>query len=66
MLLEKGKLLSKQKNVLSAFSKYFGSIADSLNLFTWPDIIISLSDNNPMSAENGKVNFIIQMFDFHT
>ena len=48
MLLEKGKLLSKQKNVLSAFSKYFGSIADSLNLFTWPDIIISLSDNNPM------------------
>ena len=33
MLLEKDKLLSKQKNVASTFNKHIGSITDSLNLF---------------------------------
>ena len=65
MLFGKNKLLSKQKNVVSTFSKHFGSITDSLNLFSWPNII-SLSDNNPMSAEKDKVNFNIRKFAFHT
>ena len=34
MLLEKDKLLSKQKDVASTFNKHFGSITDSLNLFS--------------------------------
>ena len=34
MLLEKDKLLSKQKDVTSTFNKHFGSTADSLNLFS--------------------------------
>ena len=32
MLLEKVRLLSKQKDVVSTFNKHFGSIKDSLNL----------------------------------
>ena len=34
MLLEKDKLLSKQKDVTSTFNKHFGSITDLLNLFS--------------------------------
>ena len=37
MLFEKDKLLSKQKDVASTFNKHFGSITDSLNLFSWPE-----------------------------
>ena len=39
MLLEKGKLLSKQKDVASTFSKYLGSITDLINLFSWSEDI---------------------------
>ena len=35
MLLEKGKWLSKQKDVTATFRKHFGSITDWLNLFSW-------------------------------
>ena len=34
MLLEKNKLLLKEKDVASTFIEYFGSITDSLNLFS--------------------------------
>ena len=34
MLLEKNKLLLKQKNVASTFIGHFGSITDSLSLFS--------------------------------
>ena len=34
MLLEKNRLLSKQKDVATIFNKHFRSIADSLNLFS--------------------------------
>ena len=37
MLLEKGILLSTQKDVASTFNKHFGSTTDSLNLFSWPE-----------------------------
>ena len=39
MLLEKGKLLSKQKDVASTFSKHLGSITDLINLFSWSEDI---------------------------
>ena len=34
MLHEKDKLLSKQEDVVSTFNKHFGSVTDSLNLFS--------------------------------
>ena len=34
MLHEKDKLLSKQEDVISTFNKHFGSVRDSLNLFS--------------------------------
>ena len=37
MLLEKHKLLSKQKDVAAIFNKHFGSMTDSLNHFSWPE-----------------------------
>ena len=37
MLLEKDKLLSKQKDVAAIFNKHLGSIKDWLNLFSWPE-----------------------------
>ena len=37
MLLEKDNFLSILKDVSLIFSKYFGSITDSLNLFSWPE-----------------------------
>ena len=46
MLLEKHKLLSKQKDVASTFNKPFGSIADSLNLFSWPEDTLMSSRND--------------------
>ena len=57
MLLEKGKLLSKQKNVASTFKKHFGSITDSLNLFSWPE-------DTSMSSGNDTINSIIKKFAF--
>ena len=39
MLLEKDKLLSKQKDVASTFNKLFGSITDSLNSYVGPKIL---------------------------
>ena len=58
MLLEKDKLLSKQTDVSSTFSKHFGSITDSLNLFSWPEDTL-------MSSRNGTVNSIIKKFACH-
>ena len=37
MLVEKGKLLSKQKGVALTFSKYLGSNIYTLNRFSWPE-----------------------------
>ena len=57
MLLEKNKLLLKQKNVASTFIGHFGSITDSLSLFSWPeDISVSLG--------NDTINSIIKKLVF--
>ena len=53
MLLEKDTLLSKEKDVASNFNKHFGSIADSLNLFSWPE-------DSLLSSRNDTINFIIK------
>ena len=58
MLLEKDKLLSKQKEVASTFNKHFGSITNSLNLFSWPK-------DTSMSSRNDTINSIIKKFAFH-
>ena len=58
MSAEKGKLLSKHKDVASTFSEPFGSITDSLDLF-------SLPGDNSISAGNGKVSSIIEKLAFH-
>ena len=58
MLLEKDKLLSKQKDVASTFNKHFGSITDSLNLFSWPE-------DTSMSLGNETIKSIIKKFAFH-
>ena len=58
MLAEKGKLLSKQKDVASTFSKHFVSITDLSNLLGWPR-------DTSISAGNDKVNSIIKKFAFH-
>ena len=51
MLLEKDKLLSKQTDVAAILNKHFGSITDSLNLFSWPE-------NTSMSSGNDTINSI--------
>ena len=51
MLLEKDKLLSKQKDLAAIFNKHFGSITDWLNLFSW--------------REDTSFNVIIKKFAFH-
>ena len=58
MLVEKGKLLSKQKDVASTFSKHFVSITDLSNLLGWPR-------DTSISAGNDKVNSVIKKFAFH-
>ena len=58
MLLEKNKLLSKQKNVASTFNKHFGSITDSLNLFSGPE-------DTSMPSGNDTINSITEKFAFH-
>ena len=58
MLLEKDKLLSKQKDVASTFNKHLGSITDSLYLFSWPE-------DTSMSSRNVTINFIIEKFVCH-
>ena len=57
VLLEKDKLLSKQKDVAAIFSKHFGSITDSLNLFIWPEV-------TSMSSGNDTINSISKRFAF--
>ena len=57
MLVEKCKLLAKQKDVASTFSKHFGVITDSLNLFGW-------HEDTSTPAGNDKVNSIIKKFVF--
>ena len=49
MLLEKDKLLSKQKDVAAIFNKHFGSITDYSNLFSWPK-------DTSMSSGNDTIN----------
>ena len=51
MLLEKNRLLSKQKDVATIFNKHFRSIADSLNLFSQPE-------DTSMSSANDTINSI--------
>ena len=58
MLLEKDKFSSKQKDVATIFNKHFGSITDSLNLFSWPE-------NTSMSSGNDRINSISKIFSFH-
>ena len=58
MLLEKDKLLSKQKDVASTLNKHFGSIAGTLNLFSWPE-------DTSMSSRNDTINSIIKKFACH-
>ena len=57
MLLEKDKLLLKQKEVASTFNKHFRSITDSLNLFSWPK-------DTSMLSKNDTINSIIKKFAF--
>lgn len=57
MLVKNGKL-SKVKDVASTFSEHFWSIADLLNLFSWPG-------DNPISAGNDKVSSIVKKFTSH-
>ena len=57
MLLEKNKLLSKQKNVASTFNKHFESITDSLNLFSGPE-------DTSMPSGNDTINSITKKFAF--
>ena len=58
MLLEKDKLLSKQKDVASTFNNHFGSITDSLNLLNWPE-------DTSMSSRNDTINSIFKKFACH-
>ena len=58
MFLEKNKLLSKQKDVASTFDKHFGSVTDSLNLFSWPE-------DTWMSSGSDTINSITKKFAFH-
>ena len=57
MLLEKDKLLLKQKKVTSTFNKHFGSITGSLNPFSWPK-------DTSVSSKNDTINSIIKKFAF--
>ena len=58
MLLEKYKLLLKQKDVASTFNKHFGSITDSLNLFSWPE-------DTSLSSRIDTINSIIKNVAIH-
>ena len=57
MLFEKDKLLLKQKDVALTFNKHFGSITDSLNLFSWPE-------DTAMSSGNDTISSIIKNLPF--
>ena len=58
MLLEKDKLLSKQKVIATTFRKHFGLITDSLNLFRWLEETL-------ISSRNDKINSIIKKITFY-
>ena len=59
MLLEKDKLLSKQKVMSLQLSiNILNQITESLNLFSWPEDI-------SMSSGNDIINSIIKKFAFH-
>ena len=59
MLLEKDKLLSKQKVMSLQLSiNILNQITESLNLFSWPEDI-------SMSSGNDIINSIIKKFSFH-
>ena len=58
MLLEKDKLLLKEKDGAAIFNKPFGSITDSLNLFSCPE-------DTSMLSGNDSINSISKRFAFH-
>ena len=58
MLLEKDKLLSKQKDIAAIFNNYLGSITDYLSLVSW-------SGDTSMSSGNDTINPISKTFVFH-
>ena len=57
MLHQEDKLLSKQEDVVSTFNKHFGSVTDSLNLFSGPEDLL-------ISSANDTINSIIKKFVF--
>ena len=57
MLRENDKLLLKQEDVVSTFNKHFGSVTDSLNLFSRPEDLL-------MSSANDTINSIIKKLSF--
>ena len=57
ILLEKNKLLSKQKYVASTSNKHPGSITNLLNLFSGPE-------DTSLSTGNDTINYIIKKFVF--
>ena len=50
MLLERNKLLLKQKDVASTFIEHYGSITDLLSLFSWPEDISVSSGNYTINS----------------
>ena len=48
---------NKKMSVVPTFSKHFGSVRDSLNLFSWPEDLL-------MSSANDTINCIIKKFAF--
>ena len=57
MLYQENKLLSKQEDVVSTFSKHLGSVTDSLNLFSRPEDLL-------ISSANETINSIIKKSAF--
>ena len=45
-------------DMASTLNKHFGSITDSLNLFSWPE-------DTSMLSGNDKINFIIKKVRFN-
>ena len=58
MLLEKDKLLPKQKDLTAIFNNYVRSITDYLNLFSW-------SEDTSMSSGNDTIKSISKKIAFH-
>ena len=57
MLFKKSKLLLKLKDAASTFSKHFGSITNSLNLFSWPKDTLMSAGNEQSKFHYQKISF---------